>query len=203
VVCTIANIISQIDFVALATIVMAVFTGCLVIYNKKMWKSTNIAAKAAQKAAEAAKNSAESLPRIETAYVFVEIEHVAIQKTGAVGQTYIDDSQIIVNILFCNHGRTPAIIREIVIYWGNEGNPPRAYRMEIPPGSVILRDKPFKRRVQIDTPKGEIYFCWGTIAFEDIFRDIYTTGFHWHWNDWVEHFEISNNDELNYYNKKI
>jgi hypothetical protein len=177
-----------------------ILQACVMFVQSKRLKET---VKATDKAANAAQDAAESLPRVEKAYVFVEIEHTAIQKIGAIGQTFIDDSQIIVNILFCNHGRTPAIIREIVIYWGNEGSAPRAYHMEIPLGSVITGNKPFKRPLQIDTPKVENFFCWGTITFEDIFRDTYTTGFHWHWDDWAECFEISNNDELNYYNKKI
>jgi len=39
-VCNIANILSRIDFTEVATVVMAIFTGCLWYSNRKLWKTT-------------------------------------------------------------------------------------------------------------------------------------------------------------------
>jgi hypothetical protein len=39
-VCTITNILSRIDFTEIATVVMAIFTGCLWCSTRKLWKMT-------------------------------------------------------------------------------------------------------------------------------------------------------------------
>lgn len=46
--CIIANILSRIDFTALAPVVMAIFTGCLVVCNILLWRSNEKSVKLAR-----------------------------------------------------------------------------------------------------------------------------------------------------------
>jgi hypothetical protein len=116
--CTIANIISRIDLAAFATVVIAIFTGCLVICNIYLWCST-------KKAAEAAKESADVLVSSERAYLYIvfpyienlrELEKPIDQVINTKNFNMTDDSivdQPKIKYSIRNYGKSPGIVKEI------------------------------------------------------------------------------------------
>lgn len=95
---------------ALASIIIAAFTGTL-------WVATSRQATLTKIAAEAAKQSADALPAIERCYVFLRVTNSNIQlkpiDTPATWSPNI--SSLWVRFTFINYGRTPAIIQEIKV----------------------------------------------------------------------------------------
>jgi hypothetical protein len=93
------------------TLLLTIFTFLLVVCNVGLWLYT-------KKTANAAKKSAEALPAIERAYVFVEVEYgsknpkphdVDYFANALYGQFRDFDFQVILN----NHGKTPAIMSHV------------------------------------------------------------------------------------------
>jgi hypothetical protein len=110
--------IVSIAFTAISTLAIAIFTLFLVCYNKKMWKTTIRSVEATEIAAKAAKESAEALPAIERAYVFVEVEYgcknpkphdVDYFANALYGKFRDFNFQVILH----NHGKTPAIVSHV------------------------------------------------------------------------------------------
>jgi len=108
---------------AAATVVIAAFTLTLWCATRKLWKvsqeqsrhmETSIAA--AEKAADAAKDSAEALPAIERAYLFVKVvlEIPDPRQVIKIGTKDMPGANR-VKVTITNHGKTPAILNRITI----------------------------------------------------------------------------------------
>ena len=178
--------LARADWAAIATIVIAIFTICLWWSTKKLWKSTD-------KAATAAKDSAEALLITEKAYVFVNIECkecVMVQYDNNAHEGLYDFGAY---IMITNYGKTPATIIRI------EGSISLdnvkdiiVDKTDIPKGIVLgtsERDN-FKRisagekrideRQRNNIATGDsIPYCYGKIKYENVFGDVYTTSFCW------------------------
>jgi hypothetical protein len=197
--CTIANIISRIDFAAFATVIMTIFTGCLVVCNIYLWRSTD-------KTADAAKRSAESLPIIERAYLFVEVSKEPI--AGTDDWTPLDNNfKILVRI--SNYGKTPAILNNIHVdaLW-NEDYPGgcQEIKRKIPSSKNVLAPDawafghvghPIPR--DLENINKMFLLCCGYIEYYDIWKVRHETGFCWEWDSEHRCFNLSNNQDLNYY----
>ena len=189
----IANIISRIDFVALATAIMTIFTGCLVVCNIYLWRSTDKAANAAQKAAEA-------LPTIERAYVFVNMN-------GAVSNLIKNICLFTVPINLINQGKTPAILKKI--YAGIIITKITIDKLTKVQAEEFIEEIPFYSMENTDSDKREIrgaeswsnyipikvnfndfseffnadnpskLYCCGKVIYDDVMKNSHTTWFCW------------------------
>lgn len=197
---------------------LAFFTFGLYKYNRKMWKSTDIAANAAQQAAESTKNSVDNISKIERAYIFVTVE----KDIETFKLVYDDNDGFKGNYLFkatvklWNLGRTPAVITKIrAVISLEKAEIPEIEESEIPSGIVVGSDKSkditaFKHINDIDrqniinwnTPA----YCCGRIEYQDVFHGKWVRGFCWeykpHSSRPTEPWVISNNKELNYEKKQ-
>lgn len=195
---------------------MKVFTACLTVCNVLLfliqiclWIST-------KKSAEAAKKSAEALPRIERAYVFVDVAPVE----GMISMnSQISDFKI--PVTFSNIGRTPAILIKFDgdAIWGEEYP---VKRMEIPgqfpPGGAVLpagEKMTYKIPVHIQRDilskiilREMKLTCCGMIEYQDVWKGRHETGFCWEIipykderlaNIIVSKCTLINDSPLNYY----
>jgi hypothetical protein len=109
------------DRIARYTLWLAVLTGGLVLmagiqgyFLLRADKTARISADAARISAEAAKASAESVPNVERAYVFLRIERISFQlRRIDTPSMRSPASSLSARFNFVNHGKTPAVIREI------------------------------------------------------------------------------------------
>jgi hypothetical protein len=182
---------------ALATAVVATFTALL-------WSVTDRLARATQIAAEAAKASAEVIPNIERPYVFVYETPISARQPAIqmIGHTLTRDlPQAAVGALrFINYGRTPANIDTFKVFLEYLDHIPvdaDTERLLAIPASgtpadifaVIASDKiwtcpTFESANAPDSAmwaafqKGAIgLYCWGSIGYRDVFRNVHTTYF--------------------------
>lgn len=155
---------------------------------------------ATNKAANAAKESAEALPKIERAYIF-----------AAVG---FDNSGVL-TVELENHGRTPAILKSMCATRTLNTTPPQEFdnrhKSHIPDGIVIANGKPWPAVVTPDISKEEweliegtqfTLFCYGVVEYKDILSQRRNTGFCWQLNyeDGMGRWIIADS-KLNYYDK--
>jgi hypothetical protein len=196
---------------AIATVFMAIFTGCLCWSTKKLWKTTTESVKATEKAADAAQKSANAIPIAERAYLFVEVKREEYVPKGVL--EYGNDRTISIDILIRNHGRTPAIISESLMNVQYpiifpDGDLEKIYLANIPPSIVIASEKPFKHTSQIKIPmadmdridRGDVKLeCRGEIKYKDIFKKEHRTWFTWYWDHNINGFRISNFEYNNGY----
>ena len=166
----------SIAITAIATVVVAFFTGLLWYYNKKLWKT-------AAQSAEAAKKAADALPIIERAYIFIE----TCGPNSFVGNNFTIGAKI------SNFGKTPAILIKIdAAYIWEEQYPikfPEFNCRVSDDVSLIAPEKP--QVVYIKTPYIPIgklgkAFCCGLIEYEDIWKVRHETGFCWEVNPTTE-----------------
>jgi hypothetical protein len=150
---------------------------------------TERTARDAEQAANAARVSAEALPKIERAYVFVEVLFA--------GGVPIEDGRFGLDFIvrFTNHGKTPAIITLTRAYTLWSETPPtelvrteRAQR-EVPQGMVIGADGNYDlplREVIDGGEWGDIHdvvrrlYIVGVMEYEDVMGVSHRTGFCWH-----------------------
>jgi hypothetical protein len=157
---------------------LMIFTGCLAICNIALWFYTKAAA-------DAAKKSAEALPVIERAYIFID----------ACVLEDIEAYRFDFSVVFSNFGKTPAILIKArgACIWG-----------ELPPGKFPEIDLPFPDGGVVVKPSGsdsikistyippDIFgkiareelraFCYGIIEYCDIWKNWHETGFCWEVN---------------------
>ncbi len=185
---------------------LMIFTGALVICNVGLWLYT-------RKAANAAKKGAESLPLIENAYIFVEVEEDINKKAAKIP---FDEIKIVV-ITVRNYGRTPAIIKEARLWMDYDvTETPKENRIHVPdveeikiiPGIVLSSGEPVSVNAQVEITAAEWdkiktgkvqWHCWGIIKYENIFKAICESGFDWRWHPLLGRFISSNNEKLNYH----
>jgi hypothetical protein len=150
-------------------------------------------------------------PRLERAYVFVEVklkEPLVTTPSGNAGSP--------VSVCYRNHGKTPAVIIKLRAYPLIEERPPKALlkfpgsENEVSPGLVIGANEPYWGTVTChisNTEMGEIdrlekaLFIVGRIEYKDVLGCRRKTGFCWQYRHHMQQasFIISPNTELNFY----
>ena len=127
------------------------FTGLLVVVGGTQCYLIFWTLKATEIAANAAKDAAEGLPKIERAYLFLEkvtfstthsIIHATTDAEGKISQFHITG----VDLRFTNHGKTPGIVREVfaTVKASNLSSEcGQARECELEPIRVVSDDKSF------------------------------------------------------------
>lgn len=178
-----------------ATVWLAVLTGLLaVIAILQLWmflrqlKLAEKAARDSEMAAKAAKESADLLPKIERAYVFVRVNFDAIQRS----QTHHYD--ISFKVEFFNHGKTPAIIKRIRESTSFADMPPLGLiehpnaNKQLPEGLVIGADKSYTLDIRFNLTMeqwnelnnlSKRFYTVGLIDYIDVLGGTRNTGFCW------------------------
>jgi hypothetical protein len=171
---------------AIATMFIGLFTYTLKKSTDRMWVATKQAAEVAQK-------SADALPAIERAYLFLDDEieanfvNVTREKNG-------DRMEAVVKFSFRNHGKTPAILKGIKGTAGHSSSYPEVGRKslaliegEFPDGVVVTsgrKSRPFECECFMDKANfeearggfGYIVF-FGEVRFSDVLEDTWRVGF--------------------------
>jgi hypothetical protein len=199
----------------------AVMQGLMFIWQLML---TRRAANDARTAALAAKASAEAIPLIERAYLFVKVtfktaleERHILESIGGFTRvrapiaTYTDT--IAVSIF--NHGKTPAVLRRLRAYPAHEQSQPLALiehvraNKKIPDGIVVAPNDSYVHEIPVDYDKERFeqlhdvvwrIYCLGLVDYDDVLGNQRTTGFCWQSfssNDVLD-FVISPSTELNY-----
>jgi hypothetical protein len=175
-----------------STVAIAIFTGVLWHTTHKMLQANIVSANAALKAANiaeaaanAAREAAEAMPRVERAYLF--LHHNLEGKFELV----VTPDKKTVTIKLANHGRTPAIINEILFGFLVGPHAPRkedlAQVAVIPiPGGIIVSSEPYSftrdynitadHRAGIEN-KTHFFFMVGRVKYHDVFGVAHETGF--------------------------
>jgi hypothetical protein len=176
---------------------LAVLTGALVMVSLGQGFFLLRSNKTARMAAIAAQKSADFIPAIERSYVFMQISYFTFQLTPVqVGTERSKVYSLSVRFNFINHGKTPAIIRELRagIKRLKSELPPNAWKAEdiVPLGRKVLGSE-YAYQPQIDMgddPLAEadgglilnsalfVYF-FGHLAYEDVFGNSHETQFCW------------------------
>ncbi|MGD0883757.1 MAG: hypothetical protein ABSA46_02565 [Thermodesulfovibrionales bacterium] len=192
---------------------LMIFTGVLAFSTIGLWIATFFAGKATKKAADAAQKSAEVLPLIERAWVFVESVDWLRRDPSEEGT-----QQIALTVQLWNAGKTPAILTR----WNTAAFPMENYPSrkdignisdnKIPPGGYVLKSDEKsgieangsfsdKKWEEIES-EGLKLLCYGRVEYKDILGDDHEIGFCWEWSPHAlfrSPFHISDNKELNYY----
>lgn len=183
-------------FVVVFTGLLAAFTFQLRQSTEKLWRET--------------KASVDALPKIQRAYVFVEVklEERLVGTTNELAESKV-------SVYIWNHGKTPAVLtklrgyttvlpetpQELIHFKGNE--------RELPPGLVIAgsgyRIEQFTCRLSTDNlgdiERGDsVLYCAGRVEYEDVMGIHRETGFCWQYRPLsaLRDFTISPNTKLNY-----
>jgi hypothetical protein len=199
-----------------ATVWIAGLTGLmLLVAGGQLWmffkqlKLTQDAVSAGAVAAYAAKASAEALPKIERAYLFVEVLlNRAIEFDKDSGAYW---AEMLVRIT--NHGKTPAILTRFRAYADfldvaprqlinhDRANNPIPHGLVI--GSTLRHIEKIQRMLTVDeyasfsSAAGKLYAV-GLVEYDDVLKDRRTTGFCWQ-SSYPADFIIAPVQELNYY----
>jgi hypothetical protein len=96
---------------AISTAVVAFFAAVLFFVTREQVRLTKISADAALVSARAARDSADALPNLDRAYIFIEIDPHFSRDIQSVLSRVDRDARIAFQ--FINHGKTPAIIKAI------------------------------------------------------------------------------------------
>ncbi|MGA7579665.1 MAG: hypothetical protein ACLQUW_03190 [Desulfobaccales bacterium] len=196
--------------IALATIAIAWFTYTLSQTSREQARHMEESIAVAEKAANAAKDSAEALPAIERAYLFVYVS------PNMKSKFVIGNNTGMVTINNC--GRTPAIIKNIIAISGYFNTPPAICQGEpipIEPYDTIIAGRPhpdeektFEVNFTIkdsdqmeDVIRDNAHmgiFIHGCIQYEDIFRNPQETRFYWRYSYTSHTFIRVEDKERNY-----
>lgn len=135
---------------ALATLVVAVFTAVLAVVTRRQARLTRDLAKAGAISAQAAQDSAATLPILERAYLFVETKPDSLGDLKLrlrILKDYRQESvkpeqKSEVNFHIVNHGKTPAIVkaRTFTLQYRADTDPPAFVPPEpISAGAIVIR----------------------------------------------------------------
>lgn len=198
---------------ALATWFVATYTRKLNVSTRKLWLAgehqTRIGedtAKATMSAAQAARDSADTLPALERAYILLEmvaantrnIDRIIdlIAKGKIVNRKFETgaDGYPIIEFTFKNYGRTPAIIKDISYkfdHWSIETTPAYIHREDIRSESALgFNESTAIKRTGVLLPiskeaaeailarKSFLWF-YGRIVYDDVFGREHETTFWW------------------------
>jgi hypothetical protein len=183
------NLAVATDWLAGLTALLAMVAVFQLYLFLRQLKLTEKAARDAETAASAAKASADALPKIERAYVFVEVDISDIRNVPA--DAY---AEVTFAIRFTNHGKTPAILTRLRSYPVWADSPPEDLlkheraNTPLPEGLVIgagrNADWPLRERMndeqwrQLHDVVTRMYVV-GVIEYEDVMRVMHRTGFCW------------------------
>jgi hypothetical protein len=197
-----------------ATVWIALITFVLAILNFILWLTT-------RKTAEAALKTAEALPNIERAYIFVTVIVLEDEMLRASkGKSFPPIARITVRIW--NGGKTPAILTnlQVDVTEMTSGEPLQAdidkMGNEIAPGIFIKSGEYRDHVVQYPITPEEWkqvsrddawLVCYGCVEYRDVFGKPHETGFYWETDPLNADlttkspniFTMSNNTDLNYY----
>lgn len=198
--CTFLNLSAE-DWIAVATVVLAIVTGLLAFFTFRLWNSTK----------DLVEGTASDARAIERAYIFVEVQLLHPLKAG---DPAVEN---LITVRFRNHGRSPAEIvnlRGYTVLGGASEDVPQElvsgeeYEVALPPGLAIpsgsLYTDEFTARL---TPeKLESIALWnaglfvvGRMTYRDIFGRTFETGFCWHFLTHAgnEEFILTRESKLN------
>jgi hypothetical protein len=184
-------------------VLLTVFTGLLAWFTFRLWRST-------ENLWLSTKASVEALPKMERAYVFVEIklEEPLIHTPSGNAQSKI-------SLYIWNHGRTPAALTKIRGYCVIVEELPQELlkfpgsENELPTGLVIAgggyrveHATCHISNVDMGDIEGgqRVLYCIGKIEYEDVMGVHRETGFCWQYrpSSSMRDFVISPNTKLNY-----
>jgi hypothetical protein len=188
------------DATGFFTLWIAAFTCVLAIGTLFLWDAT-------KKSADAAKASAEHIPRVERTYVFLwhELKY-------RITPNAIPDTGDILEVQFAlrNQGKTPAILRQINVDIRVMERYPTDFRQiasDMPPGLVLSADEttPFFPRRQLIPPdqwnsirrRSQVLLFLGVVHYRDVFGEPHETGFCLEWDG--RGFSPSPTEILNYH----
>lgn len=191
---------SIVDFIAThdqfvtagSTFIIALFTVVLVVVTDRQEKLTGIAA-------NAAKDSADALPKLERAYLFIQISDPMFDI--GLQQILFSNRHIpTINFSFINYGRTPAILKGIsaTIELVMKEDIDREFRYldweDIKGEQVVRTDKsagsmsrdlttPVTKEMVEEIRKANVWFrFYGVAMYEDVFGVPHETHFFWLYN---------------------
>ena len=157
---------------ALATACIAWFTITLSRSTKKLWKEATTASEISDRAASAAKQSAENVKALERAHVYALLGGMfSVDHTNPAGAV----------MMIGNYGRTPAYLEKVC--WTSHTFQQGEWKMpgELPRTLVVRKivapttEPKLSVNVPFDcTGTGPIAFC-GRAYFRDVFRDWWST----------------------------
>jgi len=201
------------------TIVLAIIAAVQVVMFFVQLQLTHDSVKDAKIAAEAAKASADSLPMIERAYLFVSISFA-----GSLQEIDEDDEdddaanpRVVgkIRVRITNHGKTPAVLTSFDRYPVFSQSAPQQLvsqdekRIRVPDGIVVAAGKPYRASIplvlelerwnQLKSQKLTMY-CVGAVTYEDVLGKSHQTGFCWHAYDLPgqsPRFSITRSTQLN------
>lgn len=187
---------------ATATIAIAAFTLTLWCATRKLWKISlkqsndlKTSLSIAQKAADAARDSADAFPTIERAYIFAKVKRHPDVKPGQTIEA-IKEGYNQARVIATNHGKTPAIITKINWYVGvfedveidNKITELEYIPDSMVPPSIIINSGDTKKGLpdcnisiqeRDNIGNKANYACFGRIDYKDIFDKPHTTIFCW------------------------
>jgi hypothetical protein len=183
------NLAVATDYLAGLTAVLAIIAGVQIWLFLRQLKLSERAARDAETAANAAKASADALPKIERAYVFVEVT------ISDLIESMHKLAHFELTVRLTNHGKTPALLTRVRSYTVWSESPPgelvgheKADR-PLPQGLVIGAEKTFEMVSQHGVD-GEVnrqlhdivsrMYIVGDVEYEDVMRVTHRTGFCWH-----------------------
>ena len=180
------------------------------------------AAVASKISAGAAEKSANALPSIERAYLFIDEEiklnSVGDARTAPAGEPeLVENANYVIKFTFINHGKTPAILEAIRMAAAPSVVRPTKSEVDmltlsgtLPFGTIIGANSKYGRKLgcplrmeqavleQVEQRKARLYFV-GRIGYKDIFGDMRETGFGLEYEPGTQSFMRVAGGELNYY----
>lgn len=192
------------DFSGLFQLLLTIFTGFLVLVGAGQCYIIFKTLKETKKAADAAKDSADALPAIERAYVFSNIE---INKDMSDPDTVRDFEA---ELWLKNHGKTPAIIKEIGFGGHCPANPFNKLHIHHPIESIVgSGDEVYETRywfpitgsdwlALIDTKPTIKFFCIGYIKYITVFGEEDCHPFYWEFDGPSKRFVLVQSEKLNH-----
>lgn len=192
---------------AAATAVTGIFTGLLWVSTQRLWKESVRAGNTAEKSADAAKASADALMASERAYIFAHVDYVS----------HVLGTDLRANVVFTNHGRTPAIILVPRAYPLIDSHVPQAlidhpHANDRAPAALPIHGNggQFILPVQQAHLTGqqyaaleglqEVLYVVGLLRYEDVNGAEHETGFCWEYRPNLQspYFHIARGSALNY-----
>jgi hypothetical protein len=205
---------------AAATFAIAAFTWALWWATRRLWKASleqsrdmKTSLKIAQEAADAAKDSADALPIMERAYIFSKV--IPSRKIEIFHEGFDYDKGLEAVLYLINHGKTPAIIKEIAFY-GYEYDSPINDKLVVmnvhaPRESFIGHDEECEedsygfismtkdKWIDLCTiPHKFFVYCIGYVKYATIFGEEHCHCFCWEFDGPTGKFILSPNNRLNY-----
>ncbi len=176
-------------WLAILTLALAVIAFFQLLLFLRQLRLTEEAARDAAIAVNAAKASAEVLPKRERAYVFAEV--FIADALSDMHRPY----RVNVTVRFTNHGKTPAIILRVRSYplWSDVPpttlTPSERENRSVPDGLVIGPGGVFEvpHELQMDDDRRQTLqdvvtrlYVVGLIEYRDVMGVVHQTGFAWH-----------------------